>query len=276
MRVLEGGSMALKSLLIFRFFGFATFIYILFVIRGLPSHHYLDWSLDFKIGDCIEIILFTVPLTYLVLKWFSRKPDYFKDSLWLALSFSVPYAVYDFIFLGLLKGYGLDYPGTFWFLTIFYLIVLVEIPVIGYLMQRDDREVTKSHLLMLVTAVISWGLNWWEGSFSDHFAAWALNMKIIHLVNVVLILLPVGFGVLQFCSTEAGIFKSACWLALYFSFVFILFDFLYLGIARGHGLSYIVSNWHAAALYPLFWIEIPLIGWVAKGRAARPEPLSVE
>ena len=62
----------------------ATIFYFLFLIRGLHNNHYLDWSLDFQIADCIEIMIFTLPMVYFPLKWISQRENYFKDSIWLA------------------------------------------------------------------------------------------------------------------------------------------------------------------------------------------------
>lgn len=243
-----------------RFLLIATAIYGLFFLRGMAADHYLDWSLDFKIGDCIEIIIFTVPLTYLVLRRLSSKPEYFRDACWLALSFSIPYGIYDLILLGYVRGHGINYLSTFWFLTIFYFVALIEIPVIGYIMHRDDPSVTKAHLSMLAVAVLSWGLNRWEGSFSNHYSDWALNMKIVRTTNVVLMLAPICWITLRLTSRPGEYRRNAAWLALYFSFTFVLFDYLYTGIARGNGLTYIPTFWHASILYPIFWIEIPGIG----------------
>lgn len=243
-----------------RFLAVSTFIYGLFFVRGITAGHYLDWSLDFQIADCIEIIIFTVPLTYSMLRWLSSKPHYFQDACWLALSFSVPYAIYDFVLLGYIRGYGLEYLSTFWFLTVFYFITLVEIPVIGYLMYRDDPVVTKGHLSMLLIVVVSWGLNWWEGSFSGHYFDWALNMKIVRMTNVVMMLAPISWLTLRMTSRPTECRENAAWLALYFSFTFALLDFLYLGIVQGHGLGYVRIFWHASILYPLFWIVIPGVG----------------
>ncbi len=242
----------------------ATAVYILFIIRGLHNNHYLDWSQDFHIGDSLEIMIFTLPIVYFILKWFSVKQHYFKDALWLAFCTSVPFLVYDILYLGILKGYGFDYFGRFWFLTIFYFIVWIEIPIIGYLMQKDDPMVAKKHVVMLLVGIMGWLLNWWEGSHSDHYVNWSLNMKIVRLTNILLILLPIAYLVLRFQSTKEHYPRDAVLMALYLSSVFVLFDFLYLGIAKGHGLHFIQDYWFVTLFYPLFWIEIPLIGRVMR------------
>jgi hypothetical protein len=244
------------------FFVAANVVYLFFVIRGLPNHHYLDWSREFQIGDCIAIIIFTIPLVYLLLKWLSRKQDYLKDSIWFAFFTSVPFLIYDSFYLGVIKGFGFSYLHEFWFLTIFYFIVWIEMPVIGYLMQIDNQKTTKKHLVMLLIAVVAWWLNWWEGSYSHHYLDLALNTKIARLINIVLMLLPITYFVLKFHSSKALYFKDAVFLALYLTFVFVLFDFFYLAILQDYGLRYLIDYWSVTVLYVIYWIEFPLVGWV--------------
>lgn len=260
--------MPAKPIRILQFLSISTMIYFAFLIRGMAANHYMDWSLDFKIGDCIEIILFTLPLTYLLLKWLSTKQNAFRDSLWLGLSFSIPYVLYDALFLGFYKGYGAAYLGSHWFLTIFYVIAPVEIAVIGYLVQNDDGEMAKTHLQMLSVSIAAWGLNWWEGSFSHHYIDWPLNMKIVRLSNIGLILLPLTWILLRWRSRPGEFSAQARWLAFYLSATFALFDFFYLGIARGYGAEHVSSLWHVAVFYPIVWIEVPWIGWLMDRKAA--------
>ena len=240
----------------------AVAVYLLFLIRGLPNNHFLEWTLDFKIADCIEIIIFTLPLVYFTLRWFSNKADYFKDSIWFAFCVSVPFLILDIVYVGIIRGHGIEYLKSHWFLTIFYFIVWIEVPVIGYLMHKGDLNITKKHLMMLSIAIVMWLLNLWEGSHSNHFLEWSLNMKITRLINIVLMLLPIAYLILRFYSDKNHYFRDAALLALYVSCIFILFDFLYLGINNQYWLQYIQDYWFVTILYLIFWIEIPLIGLV--------------
>lgn len=98
-------------------------------------------------------------------------------------------------------------------------------------------------------------------------------MKIIRLSNVVLLIWPITNIVLRSHSTKDESFKDACLLGLYFSFTFTLFDFLYLGISKGQGLSYIREYWFIVVFYPMFWIEIPLIGWFIRRNGMGKTPV---
>jgi len=250
-----------------KFFLTSVSIYLAFVLRGLHNNHYLDWTVDFQIGDCVEILLFAAPLIYVPLKRFSRKGEYVKDSVWFALCLSLPFAALDWIYLGWWKGHGLTYFRTFWFLTIFYFIVLVEAPVIGYLMQQDDRRVTRRHLVMLLLAVAAWLLNAWEGASSDHYLTWSLNMKLVRLTNVAL--LSSTLVLVDEATSEDRDRAAAGWfLPLYFSFVFMVLDFLYLGVSKGHGLDYLLRYWFVTAFYPIFWIAMMGAGLGARALRA--------
>ncbi len=110
-------------------------IWFIFLLFGLPSDYYQTWTFNAQV--CLSIFAFFIilPITYIVLQkvW---KQNYFKNSLWIAFYASLPLAVYDYIYVGLIKGYGHSYIFSHWYLSIFYLIVLIEIPIIGYIMER--------------------------------------------------------------------------------------------------------------------------------------------
>lgn len=216
-------------------------------------------------------MIFTLPIVYFPLRWFSKKKDYFKDSLWFAFCLSVPFVIFDLVYVGIIRGHGFGYFRSFWFLTIFYFIVLIEVPVIGYLMHKEDPQITKKHLMMLSLAIIAWLLNFWEGSHSNHYLDWSLNMKIVRMTNIILIILPIEYFILRFYSDKQNYFREASLLSLYLSSVFILFDFLYLGINKQYWLQYIQDYWFVTIFYPIFWIEIPLVGWYMQLRALKKE-----
>ena len=256
-----------------KFFLTAIAIYLIFLIRGLPNNHYLEWTQKFHIADCIEIIIFTLPIVYFTLRWFSKKTDYFKDSIWFAFFLSIPFLILDIVNVGIIRGHGIGYFSTFWFLTIFYFIVWIEVPIIGYLMHKDDHKITKKHLMIFSIAVVMWLLNFWEGSYSNHYLNWSLNMKITRITNILLILMPIAYLLLRFYSSKKQYFRDAGLISLYFSCIFILFDFLYLGISKNYWLQYIQDYWFITIFYPIFWIEIPLIGWFMQRNTLKKENL---
>lgn len=119
---------------------FITFIiWFIFLLFGLPSDYYQSWSFNAQLWLCIFVFFLVIPLTYIVLQkiWSN---EYFKSSLWVAFYASIPLVVYDYIYVGIIKGLGHSYIFSHWYLSIFYLIVWVEIPLIGWIMQNKSRR----------------------------------------------------------------------------------------------------------------------------------------
>ncbi len=249
-------------------------IYIIFVLRGLSTNHYQNLGLDYVITDSLEILVWLIPACIMVLKLVSRQDNYFKDSLWLAFYITVPFAVYDSIFLGIIKGFGFNFLSHWWFLTVFYIILWIEFPIVGYLMQAADRKMEKKHFLMIAVSIICWLLNYWMGIYSNHYQAWTLDMKIIRLTNIPLILFPITCFLLRHYSDMNNYIKDSCFLALYLSFAFILFDFYYLAAAKNHGAGYLHDYWFVTLFYPLFWLVVPTTGWIMKRTTLRTIALS--
>ncbi|MFQ5652448.1 MAG: hypothetical protein ACE5IY_21155 [bacterium] len=110
-------------------------IWLVFFLFGLPSDYYQTWTYSAQVWLSVFAFSLLLPLTYLVLDkvW---KENYLKNSLWLAFYGSVPLTIYDYVYVGLMQGAGHSYIFSHWYLSIFYLIVWVEIPFVGWLMDR--------------------------------------------------------------------------------------------------------------------------------------------
>jgi len=115
-------------------------VWFLFLVGGLPSDYYQEWSFSAQILLSIFAFLLIPPLAYIVLLKIWEK-DYFKSSLWCAFYASVPLIFYDYIYLGLIKELGHSYIFSYWYLSIFYLIVWIEIPLVGWVVQRRTGNV---------------------------------------------------------------------------------------------------------------------------------------
>jgi len=110
-------------------------VWFIFLLGGLPSDYYRLWSFSAQLWLSVFAFFLILPLTYIVLRniW---KENYFKSSLWIAFYASVPLVLYDYIYCGLIKGLGYSYIFSHWYLTIFYFIVWIEIPLVGLIMQK--------------------------------------------------------------------------------------------------------------------------------------------
>lgn len=115
-------------------------IWGIFLLVGLPSDYYYGFSFGAQVWLSIFVFFLILPLSYVVLRkiW---KENYLKSSLWIAFYASVPLAFYDYIYLGLIKGLGHRYIFSHWYLTIFYFIVWIEIPLVGWIMRKQQCRI---------------------------------------------------------------------------------------------------------------------------------------
>jgi hypothetical protein len=59
-------------------------------------------------------------------------------ALWIAFYFTVPLGVYDYVYCGLLLGFGVQFLVDFWYLTVYYVIPWVLAPAIVWWINRSD------------------------------------------------------------------------------------------------------------------------------------------
>jgi hypothetical protein len=112
----------------------ATLVWLAFLAAGLPDY-YLQYS------DAVMLwfdILLLLPFSAII--WYIFKP--FKKSrrmklaLWYAFYFTVPLAVYDYIYCGLYLGHGWNFVTVFWFLSVYYIIPWIIFPAIVLILNR--------------------------------------------------------------------------------------------------------------------------------------------
>lgn len=112
----------------------ATFVWFLFVLIGLPDY-YLQYSTNTMI---LFSILLLIPFSIII--WFIFKPikksRRIKISLWYAFYFTVPLAVYDYLYCGIYLDYGFHFISVFWFLSIYYAILWFLFPGIAAILNK--------------------------------------------------------------------------------------------------------------------------------------------
>ena len=62
-----------------------------------------------------------------------------KVALWLAFYFTVPLAMYDWLYCGIYLGHGAGFIGRFWYLSVYYAIPWIVFPLIAVGI-RSDRS----------------------------------------------------------------------------------------------------------------------------------------
>jgi len=117
-----------------RIFFIATAVWTGFWTAGLPSY-YQQYSTNLMIWFDVLLLIPIAAIVYLVLR--HRRPERrFAVALWLALYFTVPLAVYDWLYCGLYLGHGAQFITRYWYLTVYYAIPWVLMPLIALLLNR--------------------------------------------------------------------------------------------------------------------------------------------
>ncbi len=119
------------SLLIMSFLTWAFFVLV-----GLPDY-YQSWSYGASVLTVIGVTILYIPLGRLLIRKMFTTNDYFKNSIWLAFYLTVPLFIYDYIFIGIVIGEGIEYIPKYWILSFFYFSFWVQFPLIGLVMERD-------------------------------------------------------------------------------------------------------------------------------------------
>lgn len=104
----------------------ASLVWIAFWVLGLPDY-YQQYS---QIGLAIGSIVLTV-LIGLSAVWFlrnGRDDNRMQRALWISFYYTVPLALFDFLYCGIYLGNGAAYIYKYWYLSIFYLTPWITFP----------------------------------------------------------------------------------------------------------------------------------------------------
>jgi hypothetical protein len=134
-----------------RLLALATLVWAGFLLIGLPAY-YQQYSPELMAGFDLLVLLPISIVLYVVLK---PVPITRRMSLavWIAFYFTIPLAVYDYVYCGLVLDHGIGFLWEYWYLTVYYVIpwllapaivlvinrVVEKQPVIGESVPTDDR-----------------------------------------------------------------------------------------------------------------------------------------
>ena len=116
----------------------ATVVWTGFWIVGLPSYFQQYSNLQMVLFDSLVLIPI-IAIVYFVLR---RLPPERRltIALWLAFYFTVPLAVYDWLYCGLYLGHGIQFISRYWYLTVYYAIPWVLLPLVALLLNRTRPD----------------------------------------------------------------------------------------------------------------------------------------
>lgn len=106
-----------------------------FYILGLQYNYFQDFN-----SESMLLLIFTtffgvLPLLAITVLAFI-KVTFLRASIWLAIYGSVLPFILDLIFVGIIKGEGMHFLVSHWYLTLGYFVILIEFPLIGKTLER--------------------------------------------------------------------------------------------------------------------------------------------
>ena len=112
----------------------ATIVWAGFWLAGLPSYYQQYSNLQMIWFDSLVLI----PIAAIACLFLKRmRPERrLTIACWLAFYFTVPLAVYDWLYCGLYLGHGVQFISRYWYLTVYYAIPWVLLPVTALLLDR--------------------------------------------------------------------------------------------------------------------------------------------
>jgi hypothetical protein len=114
----------------------ATAVWAGFLLVGLPEY-YQQYSPEFMLGFDLLVLLPISIILHVVLKRVAPGRR-MSRALWIALYFTVPLAAYDYLYCGLVLGFGLGFLWQFWYLTVYYVIPWLLAPAIALFVNRTE------------------------------------------------------------------------------------------------------------------------------------------
>ena len=97
-----------------------------FLLAGWPSY-YQQYSQSFMIWFDSLVLLPIGVIVVIVLKRV-HSARRLKIALWLSFHFTVPLAIYDWLYCGVYLGHGISFLVTFWYLSVYYLVPWFLLP----------------------------------------------------------------------------------------------------------------------------------------------------
>lgn len=112
----------------------ASAVWILFWLIGLPDY-YRQYS-PVTLGVLCTLLSLAFCLYALVALLPRSPPRRVRLACWLSFYYTVPLALYDWLYCGLYLGHGAGYLATYWYLSVFYVSLWLTFLPVAYLLNR--------------------------------------------------------------------------------------------------------------------------------------------
>jgi hypothetical protein len=121
-----------------RLFLIATSVWAGFLVGGLPAYYQQYSTTTMVIFDLVVLVPIT-GVVYFVLRGV-RGGRRLQVSAWIAFYFTVPLAIYDWLYCGVYLGHGMQFLTNFWYLSIYYVIPWVLLPTVALMLDRRSAR----------------------------------------------------------------------------------------------------------------------------------------
>jgi hypothetical protein len=125
-----------------RLLRYGTLTWAAFWVAGLPNYYQ-----QYPFSLVLVGTLLLVPLSaYFGVKTLAavRPERRFALGFWLSFYFTVPFALFDWLYCGVYLGHGTGYFAQYWYLTVFYFIPWVLFLPTGWWMSRANPVTGRS------------------------------------------------------------------------------------------------------------------------------------
>ena len=124
-----------------RLFLIATLVWAAFLLGGLPSY-YQQYSARFMLLFDVVVLVPIAGAVHLVLRGVRRETR-LQVAVWIAFYFTVPLAIYDWLYCGIYLGHGMQFLSRFWYLTVYYIIPWILLPMVAFMLNHRSARASR-------------------------------------------------------------------------------------------------------------------------------------
>ena len=117
--------------------------WFIFLLLGIPSNYYLDYSASIKVLIIICTFLFFIPAVAILLFRTFKNTNLLTASLYFSVYVTLGIFILDYLYCGIYLGYGLGFVKSHWTQSVFYILPWFEVPIIGYIMEKRRLNILK-------------------------------------------------------------------------------------------------------------------------------------
>ena len=114
-----------------------TAVWGLFWVLGWPEY-YQQYSKQIMVTFVVALIPLFWILIFRMLR--SIKSGRIYKSIILSIYFTVPFFVYDYVYCGFYLGNGMGFLHKYWYLTIYYIIPWIMVPLTAVWMESRAKQ----------------------------------------------------------------------------------------------------------------------------------------